>query len=164
MTLLDNFTVHYQNENVANQQLLQTSFLEGPSFNSLDSGTFNVCLYTYEGEPPKMLISLAVFGEESLEDFFSEGVEFGKVKNFGEINFLEKRGKVAILDVTLLNDELTIFQNGPRELVCLMAYEKIRILNREQLAKLLVKEYFKRFYNYEAEYRVMIKDDSIIDV
>lgn len=164
MTLLDNFTVHYRNENITDQQLAQVTPFEGPSFNSPHFGTFNVCLYTYEGESPKMLLSLVIFGEESLEGFFNEGVEFGKVKNFDEIKFIRKNDKITILDVTLLGDELTIFQNGPRELVCLMAYEKIKLLNREQLAKLLIKEYFKRFYNYEAEYRVMIKDDSIIDV
>lgn len=164
MTLLDNFTVHYRKENITDQQIAQAISFEGPSFNSPHSGVFNVCLYTYEGESPKMLLSLALFGEESLEGFFSEGVEFGKVKNFDEIRFLGREDKIAILDVTLLSDELTILQNGPRDLVCLVAYEKVKLLNREQLAKLLVKEYFKRFYNYEAEYRVMVKDDSIIDV
>lgn len=162
MTLLDSFTVHYQNENVKNQQSKTSS--KEPFFNSLHSGTFNVCLYVYEGETPKMLLSLAIFDEESVEAFFGEGVEFGKIKNFNEIELLLGKDKLAIVDVTLPGDELIILQNGPHDLVCLVSYEKIKLLNREQLAKLLVEEYFKRFYNYDAKYRVTTSDDSIIDV
>jgi len=104
-----------------------------------------------------------MFDDESLTDFLSEGIEFGRIKKMDEFKLLEAENQLAIIDVTLLSEELVIFQNGPRDLICLASYEKIKTLNREQLAKMLVEEYFRRFYNHESEYRVQVQDNSVIE-
>lgn len=163
MTLLDNFTVQYVDQRVEGETLKQLFSLQGPSFNSPYFGTFNVCLYVYEREIPRVLVSLVMFDDKSLESFLSEGIEFGKMKKVEAFNLLKGENDVSIIDVTLLSEELVIFQNGPRELICLAPYEKIKSLNREQMAKTLVEEYFKRFYNYETQYRVQVQDGSILD-
>ncbi len=163
MTLLDNFTVQYTDLHTPQETIKQLYSLHGPSFNSPQLGTFNVCLYVYQGKIPRVLVSLVMFDDESLTDFLSEGIEFGRIKRMDEFKLLEAENELAIIDVTLLSEELVILQNGPRELICLAPYEKIKSLNREQLAKMLVEEYFRRFYNHESEYRVQVQDDSVIE-
>ncbi|WP_448521667.1 hypothetical protein [Pseudothermotoga sp.] len=163
MTLLDNFTVQYTDLHTPQETIKQLYSLHGPSFNSPQLGTFNVCLYVYQGKIPRVLVSLVMFDDESLTDFLSEGIEFGRIKRMDEFKLLEAENELAIIDVTLLSEELVILQNGPRELICLVPYEKIKSFNREQLAKMLVEEYFRRFYNHESEYRVQVQDDSVIE-
>ncbi|WP_448515807.1 hypothetical protein [Pseudothermotoga sp.] len=163
MTLLDNFTVQYTDLHTPQETIKQLYSLHGPSFNSPQLGTFNVCLYVYQGKIPRVLVSLVMFDDESLTDFLSEGIEFGRIKRMDEFKLLEAENELAIIDVTLLSEELVILQNGPRELICLAPYEKIKSFNREQLAKMLVEEYFRRFYNHESEYRVQVQDDSVIE-
>ncbi|AJC74735.1 hypothetical protein AJ81_05115 [Pseudothermotoga hypogea DSM 11164 = NBRC 106472] len=163
MTLLDNFTVQYTDLHAPQEMIKQLFSLHGPSFNSPQFGTFNVCLYVYQDKIPRILVSLVMFDDESLTDFLSEGIEFGRIKKMDEFKLLEAENQLAIIDVTLLSEELVIFQNGPRDLICLASYEKIKTLNREQLAKMLVEEYFRRFYNHESEYRVQVQDNSVIE-
>lgn len=163
MTLLDNFTVRYVNQGVENETLKQLMSLQGPSFNSPHLGTFNVCLYTYQDSSPRVLVSLVMFGEESLESFTSEGIEFGKIKRLTQFRLFDGNSEAAVIDAALVDDELVILQNGPHDLICLAPYEKIKSFSREQLAKLLVEEYFRRFYGYEAEYRVQVQDSSILE-
>ncbi|WP_448523775.1 hypothetical protein [Pseudothermotoga sp.] len=164
MTLLDNFTVQYTDLHAPQETIKQLYSLLGPSFNSPQFGTFNVCLYVYQDKIPRVLVSLVMFDDESLTDFLSEGIEFGRIKKMDDFKLLEAENELAIIDVTLLSEELVIFQNGPRELICLAPYEKIKSLNREQLAKMLVEEYFRRFYNHESEYRVQLQDNSMFEV
>ncbi|WP_041076008.1 hypothetical protein [Thermotoga caldifontis] len=163
MTLLDNFTVRYVNKRVENETVKQLMSLQGPSFNSPHLGTFNVCLYTYQGSSPRILVSLVMFGEESLESFTNEGIEFGKIKRMTQFRLFDGNSEAAVIDATLVDDEFVILQIGPRDLICLAPYEKIKSFSREQLAKLLVEEYFRRFYDYEAEYSVQIQDNSILE-
>lgn len=163
MTLLDSFTVRYVNQGIENETVKQLMSLQGPSFNSPHFGTFNVCLYTYQASSPRILVSLVMFGEESLESFTNGGIEFGKIKRMTQFRLFDGNSEAAVIDATLVDDELVILQIGPRDLICLAPYEKIKSFSREQLAKLLVEEYFRRFYGYEAEYRVQIQDSSILE-
>jgi hypothetical protein len=163
MTLLDNFTVRYTDLHTPQETIKQLFSLHGPSFNSPQFGTFNVCLYVYQDKIPRVLVSLVMFDDESLNDFLSEGIEFGRIKKINDFKLLEVENELAIIDTTLLSEELIIFQNGPRDLICLAPYEKIKSLNREQMAKMLVEEYFRRFYNHESEYRVQVQDNSMLE-
>jgi hypothetical protein len=163
MTLLDSFTVRYVNQGIENETVKQLMSLQGPSFNSPHFGTFNVCLYTYQASSPRILVSLVMFGEESLESFTNAGIAFGKIKRMNQFRLLDGNSEAAVIDANLVDDELVILQIGPRDLIGLAPYEKIKSFSREQLAKLLVEEYFRRFYGYEAEYRVQIQDSSILE-
>ncbi|HBT39357.1 MAG: hypothetical protein XD58_1918 [Thermotoga sp. 50_1627] len=163
MTLLDNFTVQYTDLHASEETLKQIFSLHGSSFNTVQFGTFNVCLYVYQDKIPRILLSLVMFDDESLNNFLGEGIEFGRIKSVDEFKLLESKNELAIIDATLLSEELVIFQNGPRELICLASYEKIKSLNREQMAKVIVEEYFKRFYNHESSYRVQIQNNSLLE-
>ncbi len=171
MRHLDDFTVDYFAVGEDSQRFLdmmrEFEKREKKTFsiaNNVYFGRLHVGVYIVEEEEnPALVLWMVLHGEESVDAMLENGMNFGQTARFEELDLVRtfKNVKASLVSADQIDSDFPMIITGPDSVICFVDFEEVKALNRDELSKIIVREYVKKLFGVEKDFTIRTDDMSI---
>ncbi len=171
MKHLDDFTVDYlaidEGSNKFLELLKKFESETNKTFslgNNSCFGRLHVSVYTVqENEKPTLLLWVLLHGDEAFDALIENGVNFGETDLLRKLDFIRvfKDVRASLISADEVDSDFPMIINGVDSVICFVNFEDVRAMNRNELSKVIVKEYVRRVFGIDKEFTVRTDDMSV---